>query len=415
LLNTIEKNKWLVITLVVVIIFALLTFANFQYAKQNPGGNDFLVHWMGTRNFLTTGTSPYSDDTALKIQTIAYGRAAQAGEHQLRVAYPLYSIIIFAPFAAVSDFTLARALWMSLLELCLFGIVFYSLRLTFWTPKAWLIGLFLVFTLFSYHGMRPLINGNAVILVTFLMVLILLTIRGKHDEIAGIMLAMITIKPQNALLFLVFILFWAFMNKRYKLITWFTATMVVLVGFSFLLIPDWLTQNIKEVVLYPSYNPDGTVGAVLKTAWGAIGERISMVISFILLVILLAEWWISRFATTKKFLWVVFLTLAISQWIGIQTDPGNFILLYPGMFYCFFMIADRWGKSANRFFIIFMALVGAGIWVIFLATLQKGYQPVQSSAMFFPMPIICFILLYWVRWWVVKADKIELNKRAIGI
>lgn len=415
MLNSIEKNKWLAIVLAVVIIFALLTFANYQYAKQNPGGNDFLVHWMGTRNFFTTGTSPYSDDTALKIQTMVYGRAAQAGEHQLRVAYPLYSIILFAPFAVVSDFTLARALWMSLLELCLFGIVFYSLRLTFWKPKVWLIGLFLVFTLLSYHGMRPLINGNAVILVTFLMVLILVTIRDKHDEIAGIMLAMITIKPQNALLFLVFILFWAFMNKRYKLITWFVATMVVLVGFSFLLIPDWLTQNFKEVVLYPSYNPDGTVGAVLKTAWGAIGERISIVISFILLVILLAEWWISRFATTKKFLWVVFLTLAISQWIGIQTDPGNFILLYPGMFYCFYMIADRWGKSAIRFFIIFTALVGAGVWAIFLATLQRGYQPVQSSVMFFPMPIICFILLYWVRWWVVKADKIELNKRAIGI
>lgn len=415
LLKTIENKKWLVISIAVVLCFALLTIINYQYSKQNPGGNDFLVHWMGTRNFLTTGTSPYSDDTALKIQTMVYGRAAQVGEHQLRVAYPLYSIILFAPFAAVSDFTLARALWMSLLELCLFGIVIFSLQLTYWKPKPWLIGLLFLFAFLSYHGMRPLINGNAVILITFLMVLILLAIRDKNDEIAGIMLAVITIKPQNALLFLLFILFWAFMNKRYKLITWFTATMVLLVGFSFLLIPDWLKQNFREVVLYPTYNPDGTVGAVLKTAWGAIGERISIAFSFILLVMLLAEWWISRRATIKKFLWTVFLTLVISQWIGIQTDPGNFILIYPGTFYCFYMIADRWGKSANRFFVIFTTLVGVGIWAIFLATLQRGYQPVQSSIMFFPMPLICFILLYWVRWWVVKADQIELNKKAIGI
>jgi hypothetical protein len=409
------KKKWLMITLAMIVIFAVLTLANYQYAKQNPGGNDFLVHWMGTRNFFLTGTSPYSDDTAIKIQTMVYGRAAQAGEHQLRVAYPLYSIFLFAPFALVGDFTLARALWMSLLELCLFGIVFFTLRLTYWKPKTWLIGLFLVFVFLSYHGMRPLINGNAVILVTFLMVLILISIRDKNDEIAGIMMAVITIKPQNALLFLLFILFWAIINKRYKLITWFVSTMVVLVGFSLLLIPDWLMQNLREIVRYPTYNPDGTVGAVLKTAWGAIGDRLSIALTFILLVALLGEWWISRFATTKKFLWTIFLTLAISQWIGIQTDPGNFILLYPGLFYCFYMIADRWGEKANRFFVLFSALTAVGIWVIFLATMQQGYQPVQSSVMFFPMPILCFALLYWVRWWVVKADRIELNKKAIGI
>jgi hypothetical protein len=415
LLKKIVQKKWLAVTLATVIIFSFLTLANYIFAKQNPGGTDFLVHWMGTRNFFQTGASPYSDDTALKIQTMVYGRAAQAGEHQLRVAYPLYSIFLFAPFAIVGDFTFARALWMSLLELCLFGIAYFSIKLTYWKPKTWLIGLFILFTIFSYHGMRPLINGNAVILVTFLMVLILLAIRDKNDEIAGIMMAVITIKPQNALLFLAFIFFWALINKRHKLLTWFAGTMVILVGFSFLLIPTWITQNLREILLYPTYNPPGTVGAVLKAAWGAIGDRFSIGLTFILLVVLFGEWWIARRANMRQFMWVSFLTIAISQWIGIQTDPGNFILLYPGVFFCFYMIADRWGKRSDLFFIIFAAVVTIGIWVLFLTTLQQSYQPIQSPIMFFPMPIIAFALLYWVRWWVVKVEKIELNKKSLGI
>jgi len=165
-----NKNKWIFIFAALLIVLALMTLANYKFAKNNPGGTDFLVHWVGTRNFFTTGTSPYSDDTALKIQTIVYGRAAQAGEHELRVAYPLYSIFFFAPFALISNFTLARAFWLTLLEVCLIVIAILSLRLTFWKPKPWLFGVLLLFTIVSYNGARPLINGNAVILVTALVV-----------------------------------------------------------------------------------------------------------------------------------------------------------------------------------------------------------------------------------------------------
>ena len=415
MLKTLYQKKWLSILVGVILVFIILTLANYFYAKQNPGGNDFLVHWMGTRNFFQTGESPYSDETALKIQTMVYGRAAADGEHELRVAYPLYSILFFAPFAIFDDFSFARALWMSVLELCLFGITVLTCRLVYWKPKTWMLGILILFSFLSYHGMRPLINGNAVILVTFFIVLALIAIRDKHDEVAGILLAVMTIKPQNVIVFLAFIFFWAIINKRKKLITWFLGAMVILVGFSFLLIPDWIVQNFREVVRYPSYNPDGTVGAVLQTAWGAIGTRLSVGLTIILMAGMLLEWWFSRRPSPRQFIWTTFLTVAISQWIGIQTDPGNFILLYPGVFYCFFLISERWGEKANLFLAILTGVVIVGIWVIFLVTLERGYQPVQGSAMFFPMPIIAFSLLYWVRWWVKKVDRLEMKNRTLGI
>jgi hypothetical protein len=415
LLKALYKNKWLTIIVGVVIAFTILTLANYFYAQQNPGGNDFLVHWLGTRNFFQSGESPYSDETALKIQTMVYGRAAQEGEHQLRVAYPLYSMLLFAPFAIFGDFALARALWMSVLELCLFGITFFTCRLVYWKPKTWMLGVLILFSFLSYHGMRPLINGNAVIIITFLIVLTLIAIRDKHDGAAGILLAIMTIKPQNVILFLAFIVFWALINKRTKILTWFLGTMVILVGFSFLLIPDWIVQNLREVVRYPSYNPDGTVGAVLETAWGAIGTRLSIGLTFVLIVGLFIEWWLARHPSPRQFIWVAFLTIAISQWIGIQTDPGNFILLYPGVFYCYYLIHERWEERANLFLAVFSAIVAAGVWVIFLVTLEQSYQPIQSSVMFFPMPIIAFGLLYWVRWWVTKVDRLEMKKRSLGI
>jgi hypothetical protein len=396
-------------------LFTIITLVNFQFSKTNPGGTDFLVHWMGTRNFIQTGTSPYSDDTALKIQTMVYGRAAQTGEHELRVAYPLYSILFFAPFALISNFNLARALWMTLLEICLVGIVIVSFRMTYWKPKPILFGLFVLFSLVSYNGVRPLINGNAVIVVTFLVLVSLLLMRDGKDEIAGIILAFSTIKPQNVVLLVLFLLFWALINRRFRFIGYFLGTMLVLIGISTLLIPDWFVQNLREVIRYPSYNPPGTVGAVLTSWWGDVGSRFSYAVTGVLTVLLGLEWWLGRKSKGNYFLWVAYLTIVVSQWIGIQTDPGNFILLYPALFFAIQVISKRWKRSSPTLIIGLLSIITLGIWILFLMTLQKSYQPIQNSILFFPLPLIVFILLYWIRWWVVNSKHIDFSEKLFEI
>ena len=155
----------IVLVLALIAGLAGLTWGNYYYTSRNPGGNDFLVHWMGTRALIKDGISPYSDEAAAKIQTLAYGRLARPGEHELRVAYPLYSVVLFAPFAMIDDFTLARSAWMTLLEVGIIGLAFLSLSLSRWKPAPLLLGFLLVFSIFWYHGLRPLINGNAVVLI----------------------------------------------------------------------------------------------------------------------------------------------------------------------------------------------------------------------------------------------------------
>lgn len=415
MLKKIQSRSWIYILVFALILFGVITLANYQYSNTNPGGNDFLVHWLGTRTFLTEGTSPYSSETALKIQTMVYGHAAKAGEHELRVAYPLYSIIIFAPFALIQNFTIARALWMSVLEFGLIAVAFFSIRLTYWKVKPWLIGVFFLFMFVSYNGARPLINGNVVILVTLFVLLALLCIRDEKDEIAGILLAISTIKPQNVVLLIAFILFWAIVNHRTKLIAWFLGSMVILVGFSMVLIPDWIVQNFREVLRYPSYNPPGSIGAAMAASLGDVGQRLSYALTAILAVILGAEWWSGRKAGPLRFLWLAFLTITVSQWIGIQTDPGNFILLYPAMFFCFALIDNRWKKWSNIFTTTFLGIVTAGIWVLFVLTVHKSYQLIQSSYLFLPLPMLVFLLLYWVRWWAIKRSQVDYFDKTIGI
>jgi cell division protein FtsW (lipid II flippase) len=169
-----------------------------------------------------------------------------------------------------------------------------------------------------------------------------------------------------------------------------------------LFIPDWLLQNLREIMAYTSYNPPGTPGAVFEIWLPATGRRFGWGLSIILGVILLIEWILVRRKEFRWFLWTAGLTLVVSQWIGIQTDPGNFILLFLPLVLVFAMWAERWGRAGDVVIIFVMGLLFVLPWAIFLQTITYGDQPMQHPVMFFPLPLFLLISLYWVRWWAIR-------------
>ncbi len=390
-------------------LIAVLIWGNYRYTSRNGGGNDFLVHWMGTQSFLRDGLSPYSDEVALRIQNMVYGRPAQQGEHELRVAYPLYSIFVFMPFALFNDFNLARAIWMAALEIGLIALASLCLRMTKWKPKPITLGLFLLFSVFWYHAMRPLILGNAVILVILMIVGAFLAIRSGNDELAGLLFAFSTIKPQVVFFLFIFVVIWGVGNKRYKLIGWMLGVLVLLVGVSTLLLPDWILQNIREVIRYPGYNPPGTLSSALGAIWPGMGNRLGAGISGLVGALMLLEWWFARKANYRHFLWTANFTLLASQWVGMQTDPGNFIILFPGLVLVFGVWIERWHRAGQGLIWTSMFFLFVGIWAIFLRTVEYSYQPIQSPIMFIPLPLFMFIAIYWVRWWAIRPPNVWMD------
>ncbi len=405
-MSTFLNRFWYIAVLLIVGVVLLVTWANYNFAQQNPGGNDFLVHWVGTRAIFIDGISPYSDTVAERIQTLAYGRPALPGEHELRVAYPLYSVLVFFPFALISDYELARALWMTLLEATLVGMAILCLKLTRWKMSIWLLPFFLVFSIFWYHSLRPLINGNVVILVAFLIVAAFAALQTKRDEFAGVLLAISTIKPHLVLLPIMFLLIWTISFRRWRTLGWMVISLVLLSFSAALFVPDWPLQNLREILAYSGYNPPGTPGAAFETWLPATGRQIGWALSAVLGLILIFEWAFVRRKEYRWFLWTGSLTLVISQWIGIQTDPGNFILLFLPLVLVFSLWVERWGGAGTVLSSFSMLLLFLLPWGVFLETVTYGDQPLQHPVMFFPLPLFLLITLYWVRWWAIKPRRL---------
>jgi len=307
------------------------------------------------------GESPYGDESALQIQTITYGRPALPGEHELRVAYPLYSTLIFAPFALIKNYTLARAAWMTFLEICLIVLAVVSMRLFRWKPAAGSFAVYILFSLLWYKAVRGIINGNAVIFVALLIALSLWAIQARREALAGIFLALMTIKPHVVLLYLVFVLLWAASRRRWKLIGWTMGSLGALVLAEMAFIPDWILQNLAEVLRYPGYNPAGTAGAALKEMLPNWGLFFSIGLTLTVTVLLLYKWYAAWGREQAAFLWAACLTLVLSQLIGIQTDPGNFIILFAPMVYIFAAWQHRWGKRGEWGAVALMGILFFGL------------------------------------------------------
>ena len=373
------------LTVFMILMILGITWGNYQFTKENPGGNDFISRWLGTRLFVTEGINPYSDEATLRIQEFFYGREALPNEDQQLFVYPYYSMLFFAPFSLIEDFALARAVWMTVLEIGLLVISFSSMAAVGWKPGRSTLIIFLIFTLTWYHAVRPLINGNPAILAAVFISLAFLMITRNRYTAAGVLIAFSTIKPQMVILLVPFVLWWAISRRKTALIISFSITMFFFVAISQISQPDWLLGNLRQIVAYPSYTEPGTPGGIFSSWWSETGSSIGIGLSIFLALVLLIEW----IAATKKdqywFLWTASLTLVITNLIGIRTSTANYIALMPGLILIFSIIQERWKKESSKIVLFYLITLMVGVWWLFIATLINSDQPWQNPILFFPL------------------------------
>jgi hypothetical protein len=391
-----------------------LTQTNYRYAQQNPGGSDFMPRWVGTRLFLMEGKSPYSEDATREIQQRLYGRPAHSDEDQSLFAYPLHVMLIFAPFALIPDYDMARAAWMTLLEVAIVVLVFVSLSLVRWRIRPWLLLLLLLFGALWYYSIRALINANVGPLIALLVAFAFLAIRSERDGVAGFLLAMATAKPQMVVVLIVFVMIWALTCRRYVLFWSIIGNTVLLAAIGMLFLPNWIWQNLVQMVTYYNFGSNSimptTPGAIFKLWVPGVGERLGQIISVTMIVMLLVEWWLARGKEFRWFLWTACLTIAAAQFIGIPTQTENYLIMFPAVVLIFAAWDEQWG-GLGRFLIFLSALLlFFGVWWLFLTTIIQDTRPIQWPGMFFPLPLFLLIGLYWVRWWVLRPEQPVLER-----
>jgi hypothetical protein len=390
-----------------------LVWANTVYVRAYPLEKDFLVPWLGARTFLQYGDSPYGEPATQRAQIVYYGRLATEDEDPLQLWLPFPVELFYFPFALVTDYALARAIWMTCLEIALVALALLSLRLTGWEPARTLLPIVLLFSLFWVYGAFSLAGGSGIGFLALAMVGFLLALREERDELAGMLLLLSLSAPRMTGVFLFFILWWIFYHRRWRVVWGFLMGLLLLLALSFLFLPDWFLSFLKGLLPYISNNPGLSLTSILASWSPVAGPRLGWVISAGLLLVLFIEWGNTLRKDFRQFLWTVSLTLAATPLLGIPMLLKEYVFLFIPLALFLSILAERWSRP-RRWGVagIVLIVILAGSWLLTLKLSAANAYAALADSLFLLLPVLLIFGLYWMRWWFIHPRRTGLQSTA---
>lgn len=420
---SINRQQVILAIIAVVAFIAVVIATHNNFTQPYPGLNDFLSRWEGARSYWVDGLNPYGEEASLNIQRAIYGRPVTELEDPGYFAYPFYTSFLLLPIVWTS-YAWASAIWMVLLEACLIAALFLSLDLFKWRPKPLLLGTLVLWTLLSYFPARGLILGQPGLMVYFLEVLTLWALAKNDDRVAGVALAISTIKPQMGYLLVPFLLLWALRQKRWQFIGSFIVSWGGLMLLSFAFIPTWMSDWLGQVGLYTSYTQiGGPVWVISNWLWlgidpqtnlwivdGGYGNIIELVIIGLFYIFMLWTWFEILVRNKQdRFLWTVMMTLTITHLVAPRTASPHFVVFIIPMVFYFRWLTTSYRKMGSWYAIVILVALFIAQWAHFLLTVDGEFE---HPTIYLPTPFIVLGLLWFTRqwWW---QDKTDLFKQSI--
>jgi hypothetical protein len=244
------KLGWLGRILIFLVILLALTIGIRLALGNNVLGIDFFTFWMTGKAAFIKHLNPYSDSLVQQIQLSRYNRLALPGEDHLAFVYPLYMLLLVLPLSFL-EYPLAQAIWLAIFILLVVTVLF-SL---FTIHKIWRI----ISTPFFYPFVFCIIIGNFTLLI-FLIFLIFFWLHYSNklrqpgwQSIMGIFLSFAAGKPQISYLLCIFCFLIILKYRYWRTLAWFTGSLVILIGGSFIIIPSWFTQWFSRLQDFTNY------------------------------------------------------------------------------------------------------------------------------------------------------------------
>ena len=136
----------------------------------------------------------------------------------------------------------------------------------------------------------------------------------------------------------------------------------------------------------------------------ALGWQLRLL--FYRLVLLVFEWYVSQRRSFRHFIWFLFLLLVVIQWTGLPANPGNFVLLMPGLIFIMQVITERWKNKGELIIYIVTLSLYIILWVVYFSLRKTAPEYSEPVSFYFIFPFVELLLLYWAKWWINKNPAI---------
>ena len=303
-------------------------------AAHRPIGNnsDLYPRWLGARELLLHRRDPYSPEVTREIQSGFYGRPldpsnASDPTAQESFVYPLYVAFLLAPTLTL-PFHVVATIFRWLLLVSIAGTVPLWMYCIGSRTKWLVVAAGMLLAVSSSPGMYEYFQQNlAALAVLFVAAAFAATVAGRLG-LAGVLLALSTIKPDTTGALVMWLLIWAAsLKSRGRMAYWFAGTMTVLVVAGEIYSPHWIGHFLAAVREYPSYGTDPSVIQVLFPRPFAAAVTLALTT-----YVFIRVWrWRKAAAGSQEFGWAAALVAATTLVTLPKLAGYNAILLIPGL------------------------------------------------------------------------------------
>jgi hypothetical protein len=391
--------------------------------------DDFYPVWLTTREWIKERRDPYSPVVTHDIQIGLFGRPLEGqfptdppAEYRT-FAYPAYTDLLFWPTSTVRFRTLSVA-WVALLATLLAAAVFLWTRAFSWQVGGVWLGIAVLLTVCSYPELEGLYDGQLGILVGFLLAGSLWALQRGRTLLAGLLMALTTIKPQMTLLAVLYLIIWSLHDwrQRGRFSMAFLASMLLLLGASLAAWPHWLQSWIGVVFGYRRYTTPPLLSQLLGLGSGPSSNAMPIVVA---LVAALALGWLGRAAplgSHKFWLTLSFLLALTTITVIAGQSLCDHVILLPGIL---LLARSEQERRSSRIFRALLAIgVGLLLWPWFaalgLAVLRPLLSPdfLYSKAVFilpirtastFPFMVVILLALALRKQWRGSEELVSFS------
>jgi len=379
---------------------------NVERGRVKAQMDDLYPRWVGTQELLLHGQNPYAAEVSHKIQIAFYGHPIEQSydkpEFEIideqRFAYPVYVVFLLAPTVHANFEVLQHWAPMVLGALTVLSIWLW-LGVLGWRPPPWLLVTVVLLVLSSpqvAQGMRLRQFG---LLAAFLLAWASWCVTRNRLFLAGVLLAVATIKPQMVALCLLWFLIWSLgdWKRRWPLAGGFLATLGLLAGAGNILVPGLVRYFLEGVEAYRKYFPLGA----MSIARIILGNWIGGIFSVLAVIVLLVYAWSRRGipAESPDFTRMLSLFFVVATLVLPLLTPYNQVLLLLPLLMLIhaWQQLPRWDRVGFALLLAWPFLTSAGL-LLFPPPVESEHRTALLPSALLPLvPFLFFWLTFRLR------------------
>ena len=300
---SLETKKEFILLLVCSILAIALAF---QLSRQ-PGVlilSDHYSRWYPSQKLITEGRSIYDPQNGIEVVSL---NPNPPDPIEGSFFYPAHLLLLTLPLVGM-PYPIAHFIWLVLIQAAFITALYLTFKAMDWPPSANLKALFMMLSLLFIPQIQNTIWGQFNSVGMLSLALVYLALRRKRWMLAGFLALGMTFKPQNMLLTLVFLLFWAISDRRrWRFALGFSLACFGAWLFAEWLEPHWVSSFLHGVQAYSGYlHPKG----ILDQFWGGGAALLKIAL------ISIAFWlfYRTRHASPDSLPFVAGLVLSLTAW-----------------------------------------------------------------------------------------------------